>query len=406
MNRIIPFLVLVGFSVVSPVTSQAASGTFSGRIWNDMDRDGIQDAGEPAMSNFPITVYNDIILWMCGCPGFICPLATFYTDADGYYDFTFSSTNEICPDAWDGTNKGFYVIFDNQCITYGHSPENAGDDDEIDSDFSYCGVVVTGEGFDFTNMDLGLYRWRTGLSLELTVSGAPAGSPYYVTNGATVTYTYRVANTGEVYLSFLGVIDDADYDFFGSVDCPMNVAPQQTLQFHSERTMHSSVTNLGAAWAIPVDPGRCEIMYSYDPVFDEQPFVVIVVTNPLAHVDGDVFPNAWEIQYGFDPLNSNAPNVNSDSDWMTNYEEYLAGTDPTNHASFFPNAGITEGFSLVVTPSVTNRVYNIWRSTNLLGEPQEWLLYPPEQTGTGAAVLFTIPADDPTAQFRTGVRLP
>jgi len=410
VNKRMPILALFILFAVLTLPSHGASGAFSGRIWNDLNRDGIQDVDEPAMSNFPITVYNDIILWLCGCPGFICPLATFYTDVNGYYDFTFSSTNESCPDAWFGTNQGFYVVFDVNCITYGHSPENAGGDDDVDSDYSYCGFVVTNEGFAFTNMDLGLYRWRVGVSLDMSVSNAHAGTQLYVTNGTKVTYTYRAVNTGDTFLSFMAVTDDKDAEFIGIVDCPASIPPGEAIVFATQRWIQASVTNVGFVSVVPVDPETCAILPTYDPAWNSDQAVVIVVTNLLDHNDGDIFPNAWEILYGLDPLNSNAPDINNDSDWMSNYEEYLAGTNPTNPASFFPNITVNDAppdaIAMVVSTSMPDRVYNVWQSTNLLNDPQFWSLLLPEQTGINAALTFTITNDLPGAHYRTGVRLP
>jgi len=406
MNRIFIIALVAVFAALTD-PSRGASGTFSGRIWNDINRDGIQDVDEPPMANLAIGVFNDVVVWLCGCPGYVCPISSHYTDSNGYYNFSVSITNEYCPDVSPGwTTEGFFVTFVPVCNAYGLSPINVGTNDAIDSDYSYCSMLTTGENVDLTIVDIGMFRWNNGVSLDVTVTNAPNGSPYYVTTGTEVTYSYRVVNTGETYISQMQVTDDTWIEFLGDYNCPASLDPGESYTFTVQRVMSASITNIGTVVAVPVDPGTCNALYSYDPVWDESQAIVIVVTNLLNHIDGDIFPNWWEMQYGFDPLNSNAPNVNSDSDWMSNYEEFIAGTNPTNGASYFSNAGLTEDFALMVTPSVTNRVYNIWRSTNLLGEPQEWSLYPPEQTGTGSAVLFPIPDDDPAAHYRTGVRLP
>lgn len=52
-------------------------------------------------------------------------------------------------------------------------------------------------------------------------------------------------------------------------------------------------------------------------------------TNPLnPDTDGDGIPDGWEAQHGLDPLDPTDANLDSDSDGLTDYEEYLLGTDP------------------------------------------------------------------------------
>ena len=56
-----------------------------------------------------------------------------------------------------------------------------------------------------------------------------------------------------------------------------------------------------------------------------------------ADYDGDGLPDGWEVKYGLDPFSKNEdpqdPNIHDgtrdlDGDTLTNYQEYLAGTDP------------------------------------------------------------------------------
>jgi len=44
--------------------------------------------------------------------------------------------------------------------------------------------------------------------------------------------------------------------------------------------------------------------------------------------DGDGMPDAWEIQYGFNPLSPADAGQDADHDGVTNLAEYLAGTNP------------------------------------------------------------------------------
>ncbi|MDR2785868.1 MAG: hypothetical protein LBB83_08145 [Treponema sp.] len=83
----------------------------------------------------------------------------------------------------------------------------------------------------------------------------------------------------------------------------------------------------------PNDPGRngdedgddfpngWEVDNGYDPLNPANP-----------DSDGDGFPDDWENQYGYDPNNRNDPDPNgdSDSDSLNNLKEYEKGTDPKN----------------------------------------------------------------------------
>lgn len=124
--------------------------------------------------------------------------------------------------------------------------------------------------------------------------------------------------------------------------------------------------------------------------------------------DGDGIPNWWEVQKMLSVTISNSGSI--DGDWMTDYEEYVADTHPTNGSSYFPLVTVTNSspdtLSLIVNPTSTARVYGISWNTNLLATPQVWNLLPLEQTGTGSAVSFTVTNDVPGRSYRTGVRLP
>jgi len=404
MNRIF-IIALIALFAALPDSSRGASGTFSGYIWNDINRDGIQDVDEPPMSNFPIVVYNESHL-VAGCE----VVFTNYTDSNGNYEFTHSKTSNVCnyPPIYSNNNFAISYNLDGALVVSTSGVFNiVGADPRY---LPYGFLNVSNENVVATNVNFGLSYWNVGVSLDVLINDLTYTNPVYVTNGTPLTITYRVTNTAEVFLSQIDVLDEYFTSFLGSLNCPATLPPGGSHDFGFAFVITESITSTGIVIALPVTPSSCNLFgyprIIYNPDYDTSPYTIIVVTNLFDHVDGDVFPNWWEMQYGFDPLNSNAPNVNSDSDWMSNYEEFIAGTNPTNGASYFSNAGLTEDYLLLVTPSITNRVYNIWRSTNLLGEPQEWSLYPPEQTGTGSAVLFTIPVDEPAAQFRTGVRLP
>ena len=85
--------------------------------------------------------------------------------------------------------------------------------------------------------------------------------------------------------------------------------------------------------------------------------------------DGDGIPDWWELLY-FDTIVDCVATNHNDGDIFDNLSEYIAGTDPTNGASFF---GITNawpdaaGHVVQWAPSVSNRWYTMVWTNDLTG---------------------------------------
>ena len=81
---------------------------------------------------------------------------------------------------------------------------------------------------------------------------------------------------------------------------------------------------------------------------------------------------AWLQQYGL-PTGGSADSTDSDGDGMNNYQEWVAGTNPTNAASalaLLPLLAANNANGLTVTwQSVDTRTYYLLRATNLAGTP-------------------------------------
>jgi hypothetical protein len=86
-------------------------------------------------------------------------------------------------------------------------------------------------------------------------------------------------------------------------------------------------------------------------------------------------PDGWEIDNGTDPKIDDAAG-NPDGDRATNYEEYVAGTDPNDANSVFVITGIEkQGVPLEVTitwKSVTGKFYAMYYSDDEMGAGMTW----------------------------------
>ena len=117
-------------------------------------------------------------------------------------------------------------------------------------------------------------------------------------------------------------------------------------------------------------------------------------------------PIAWLQQYGFTGNYDAAALGDQDGDGMATWQEYYAGTNPTNSASVWRVSALAgQNAKVVMWPSVTNRLYTVTWSTNSSGPWTPLAIdlapTPPQNTYSDA-----VHAADPQAYYRVSVRIP
>ncbi|HEX9047987.1 MAG TPA: thrombospondin type 3 repeat-containing protein, partial [Verrucomicrobiae bacterium] len=107
----------------------------------------------------------------------------------------------------------------------------------------------------------------------------------------------------------------------------------------------------------------------------------------------------WELAFFGSVATNHPPNTDTDGDGLTDYAEFIAGTNPTNAASrfYFVSAALgTNSTPVIAWTAVTNRLYQVNASTDLFNWFPEtpWL-----QMSNGATMTFTETNPAGSAEF-------
>ena len=151
-------------------------------------------------------------------------------------------------------------------------------------------------------------------------------------------------------------------------------------------------------------------------------FIYVATTNVFSYTAvnryqdsvGDGIPDWWRAQYfGGTGTTTNAlscATADPDGDGMNNYQEYLAGTNPTNAASVFKIQSLTNnppGFTINFQ-SAWGRNYTLYSAANLAAGP--WAAVASQATilGDGGVDALTDSTTATNTQrfYRIGVQLP
>lgn len=136
---------------------------------------------------------------------------------------------------------------------------------------------------------------------------------------------------------------------------------------------------------------------------------ISIFTGIIGEDITDGIPNSWWNQYQVEQIDRIA-SIDLDGDGETNWDEYIADTNPDDINAVFTNriTSVSGGqvLDLQTGPTTNSRVYDIWWSTNLLDMPQQWIRLGGTTPGNGGTVTISVTSDLPYRIYRTGVALP
>jgi uncharacterized repeat protein (TIGR01451 family) len=183
----------------------AQPARMTGRVWVDDDHNGVRVSGGPFVTGTQVTAIG---------PGSF--VSTTITDDTGRYIF-----DKVPP----GTYSVIFAVPQGYTLTFPLVGDPAFDSDVINLNGStYTFTLNPTEDRPF--IDMGLWKPGAVIDLQALTNGADANTitgplvPY----NTTITWTYRITNTGEITLSRIYLQDDQQ----GPIDCPVfELAPGQ-----------------------------------------------------------------------------------------------------------------------------------------------------------------------------------
>ena len=212
-------------------------------VWEDLNKDGIQDPNEPAIAGVVVNLYETGIL-----------VGTATTDANGHYYFGgLANTAMVSANPLKINTAYVLKIALSDTALSGKVPTaqdaNGNNDDQRDSDGDNGVIDATASTIVYTtgsagqnnhDLDFGFKTLEPSIDIEKgtnTIDADTAGEAVAIATGDVVTWSYVITNNGDEVLTNIVAIDDKE----GAIICP-----KTTLQVDENITCTSKVGEAGA----------------------------------------------------------------------------------------------------------------------------------------------------------------
>lgn len=364
----------VDAGLISTPNTFSSKATVGDKVWNDLDENGIQDAGEPGIAGAIVTLY---------AANGTTVLATTTTDALGNYLFT-------------NLDAGTYVIgFSGLPASYVFTNRDAGTDDSKDSDADPVNgktaaftlapgeinlTIDAGARNSNTNLsNLGNFIWYDLNNNGIQDAGEPgaAGVSVRLTNMSGLIVGNTTSNAAGEYL-FTDLPADNYFVEFANLPAGYNIgvknAPGSTTENNSDANISTSKTDIivlpasttDLDWDLGIvtttrasigdfvwndldnngiqdagEPGVAGVTVTlYDN--NNNPVATTVTDANGAYLFANVLPGTYSVGFGNIPASSNFTTQNA------------AGSTPANNSDADPATGRTANFAVAAGESKTD----------------------------------------------------
>jgi uncharacterized repeat protein (TIGR01451 family) len=319
------------------------------RVWNDADADGIQETGEGGLSGVTVTLQINY--------GSVTSTVVTVTDADGFYSFG----NLLLDEDTDGAGSGEpqFILSVGNVQDFNHTVKNAsGAADSEDADAPLGVLAVTWQGQN-----------------NVTVNAA---DPTTESSIGWYDFGFTSQSTLSVISAVRSRIENGVAVISWDVEVELDTAGYWLERWTDGAWVRVNTTLINPDW-FAVGTRTYEQADPDAPVGTVQRYQIVELDNQgrllaygpydLALDGGEVSFATWAAAIEWARADS-GPNADPDGDGLTNFQEYLSGTDPLSANSVLRItrvSPVSDGLE-VSWSSETGKVYTVQMSTSLTDE--------------------------------------
>lgn len=254
------------------------------------------------------------------------------------------------------------------------------------------------------------------VSGSVTVAGtlAPGSSPGRLTLAAGLT----LGSTATIAIEVNGTAQAVDHDHLVvnssvaldgnlsvSISTSYTPAAGSVYTVMTANALSGSFLNVTNGGELVVGVNTVKVHYGVSSLYNANEVVLTSTASVNPDSDGDGILDQWEVD-NFGSLTNATATSQSDADGVSDFDEFISGTDPQSGTSYlrFTNEVRNASGQILYWPSATGRLYDVEATTNLL-QPAAWSIIVTNLPSTAPQNIYTSPVPVNVQQYRVRVRI-